>query len=295
MNKNITIKPQETVVGRAAELDLLFSSKVFLPIILFFWASGFFSLIIFFLALSIFEFDPPVLGLAQILLVLFLGYLGIRSFFLGKVKYPRIETLDGTNKELQAGGEENIFSIFSFHLAKATLVLFKQNEPEKVTTKDLALALLSTKDMNFILTRLGIGIKSLVDSLSAYQGQADIKGVLERAIGIALAETHHQIEVGDVFISICQTDPFFKKMLLDLKIDIDDLANLVYWRTKIVRKNILNKSFFNPQKFRFTGGIGKDWTFGYATNLKRFSSDITDAIKSYGLGIEIIGHDEETA
>ena len=295
MNKNVTIKPQNTIVGRAAELDLLFSSKTFFLLILFCWASGGFSLLILFLSLTLFDFEPAVLGLAQILLAIFLGYLALRSFFLAKVKYPRIETLQDTGKSLENGGEVNIFSVFSFHLAKATMALFKQNEVGKITTKDLVLALLSTKDMNFILTRLGVGNKSLVESLSSYQGQVDIAPALTRAVGIALAETHHQIEVGDVFISICQTDPFFKRLILDLKIDIEDLANLVYWRTKIVRKNILNKSFFNPRKFRFNGGIGKDWTYGYALNLKRFSSDITDAIKSYGLGIEIIGHEEEIA
>ncbi len=289
MNNHIEIKPNETVVGRAAKLDLLFSQPLFDVIFLLIWSLGITSLLVILLNFTIIVFVNQIVGLAFIFLAVFMVYLAGRFFFLDKVKYPKVTTLEETKKAMTESGTVNLFSIFSFHLAKSTLSLFNNKAIDQITTKDMVLAILKSKDMIFVLIRIGVGPQNIEQMMAGYAGQTGILEYLERAVEIALSETHHQIEIGDVFVALCEKDSFFKEMIMNLKLDTKDIANLVYWRTNIVRETIKSKSFFNPDKFRLNGGIGKDWAFGYTPLLKQYASDITNSIKSHGLNLEIYG------
>jgi len=292
MNQQITIKHQGTVVGRAAALDLVFSSKPVAFLFLMIWAIGAISVMALMLHLLLDSLTGVGIGASLIGISIFMNYFALRTFFFGKVKYPKITTLAEVKQKIEANAEVNLYSIFSFHLSKAVLPLFRVKAQDSITTKEVALALLKSKDMIFILTRLGVGTESLRQSLDQYQCSLDTKEIFLRAVDIAISETHHQIETGDVFVSLCELDPFFKEFLINLKLEVKDIANLVYWRTNIVRETIQQKSFFNPTKFRLNGGIGKDWAFGYTPLLKQYSTDLTDSIRTYGLQLEIYGKDK---
>ena len=292
MNQQITIKPNGTVVGRAAALDLIFSKKIVAAIFFLVWVIGIGSAAALLLHLLLDSLTNIGIGLCLIGLSIFMNYFALRIFYFGKVKYPKITTLAEVKSKILANAEVNIYSIFSFHLSKAVLPLFKSKSGDSITTKELALALLNSKDMIFILMRLGVGTESLRQSLDSYQSTLGITPIVLRAVDIALSETHHQIEIGDIFVALCEQDPFFKEFLINLKLEVKDIDNLVYWRTNIVREIVLSKSFFNPIKLRMNGGIGKDWAFGYTPMLRRYSTDLTDSIRSYGLQLEIFGKDK---
>lgn len=294
MNPNIEVKIDNTVVGEAAKLDLKFSSMGFKLFAFAIWLFGFISIFVLSLTyLFSFEFTKPVLGLSLMMFAVMLGYMALRTFFFGKVKYPKLTTLSEVKGLIDAGKPVNVYSIFSFHLAKATFTLFKSKPLDQVTTKDLIVSLLKTKDIMFILNRLGLSVKNLEESLADYQGQVGIASYCSRSVEIAISETHHQIETGDIFVALCENDPFFKQMIMNLKLDLTDISNLVYWRTKIVREQILQRSFFNPSKFHFDGGFGRDWASGYDTFIRQYSTDLTDAVRSFGVGREIVGLEKE--
>ncbi len=297
MKKNIEIKIEDTIVGEAARLDLKFSSLSFGIFAFLVWFLGIFS-IIYLLLLALFSslivFPKSTTGLVLVLLSFFLGYCGLRIFFFSKVKYPKVNTLKQIKSKLDAGERVNIYSVFSFHLAKATYHLFRDKPLEQISTKDIALSLLDAKDIVFIITRLGISTVVLKESLQSYEGQFNIDLVAADAVDIAITETHHQIATGDIFVSLCKNDPFFKQMIGNLRLDLSDISNLVYWRTKIVREILKEKSFFNPEKFKLNGGFGRDWASGYDNNLRQYSVDLTEQIRSHGVSREIIGLEKET-
>jgi len=294
VNQNIELKVADTIVGEAARLDLKFSTTNFKMFAFFVWLLGIAPTVLLLLNfLLIIEFIKPIIGLAFMGLASMLSYFALRTFFFGKVKYPKLTTLMDIKTKIDAGGAVNIYSIFSFHLAKATYPLFRTKILSQITTKDLIISLLETKDIIFILNRLGISVSSLRESLHDYQGQANIIPYCVRSVDIAIAETHHQIETGDIFIALCENDPFFKQMIMNLKLDITDISHLVYWRTKIVRDILKQKDFFNPDKFTINGGIGRDWASGYDNFIRQYSTDLTESMRLHGGGAEIVGLEKE--
>jgi len=289
MNANIKIEPDGTIIGKASRLDALFSTLFCRFIFALIWIFGLLSIAVLIAHFTFVPFVSPVVGFAFIFTCIFLDYQALRLYFIDKVKYPKLITLAAEKEKMAQGAEVNLFAIFSFDLAKAVLLLLNKGNLSQLTTKDLTLALLTSRDMTFILTRLGVGPESLSQALSNYQGQPDITGFFIRAVDVAAAETHHQIEIGDVFAALCEKDKFLQSFIMNLKIDIKDISNLVYWRTNIVREQIKRKKLFDPEKFRFNGGVGKDWAFGYTPFLKQYSRDITDSIRTYGINLAVFG------
>lgn len=289
MNEKITIQPKDTIVGRAASLDLLFSSLLMRAIFSLIWIVGIISVASLALQSMLVIFS---VGLALIGVAIFLSYLTLRLFFLKKIKYPKITTLKETGGMIDRGEVTNLANVFSFHLAKATQNLFASKKIEEVTSKELLISLLKTKDMIFILSRLGVPVSSFEQLLAEYKGEEKIIDIMALSLKVADSLGHDQIEIGDVFISLCETDSLLKNLISNLELNLDDIKNLVNWRSQIVRESIENRGFFNPKKFHFNGGIGKDWAYGYTPFLKQFSYDLTDSIKSSGLNIGLFGKDQ---
>jgi ATP-dependent Clp protease ATP-binding subunit ClpC len=44
---------------------------------------------------------------------------------------------------------------------------------------------------------------------------------------------------------------------------------------------------------KLSGGVGKDWAFGYAPFLRQFSADLTESLERGDLALKIIGHDRQ--
>lgn len=282
------INPSGTVIAKAVMIDRIVLNPIIKIVWLTVWIAGIISIILF-LDYSYpkqFNLDLPIYGLAYIVLGVFMIFLAIRQFFVAKVRYPKQVTLDSIS-----GAKEsvNIFAVYSFALAKVWMK--NLGDIEKKNSKDLLAAILKSADMNFILARIGIGEGQLKPMLSSKSG-VEISKVILRALDVAKAEGHHQIEIGDVFIALCELDAELKKFISDLQLEISDIANIVYWQTQVIRQSIKSRHrFFDPENLRLSGGVGRDWAYGFALLLRQYSSDLTASIASQGLGLRIIGHD----
>ncbi len=303
--ENTRIKPEGTLINRAVKLDRFFNNTVARLIFLLIWIMGIVS--VFFIIKTIFVdsapeattglgYDPGAItvsnassGIYYILLAVFLIYWPLRSFYKEKVSYPHTMELKTAKEKLEKNESINLFSLFSFQLAKATA----KSLGSKSTTRDLALAIADSPDMNFILVRLGISKKELTSALRDYKGSDNVFEILQAALDVAIIENHHQIEVGDVFVVLCEKDKFFNVLITDMKLEAADIAHVVYWQTGVIRKQLEGRRFLDPRRFRLTGGFGRDWAYGYTPLLKQFSRDLTDAIRSYGLGLDVIGREKE--
>lgn len=289
----IEINPEKTLIAKVAKFDIRFSglgAKIFFFLIWLFGFAGLLVIISFYFGLAM--FSSSQIGLSYILVFLTLSYWAARSFYLDQLKRYEIAPLAVAKAKLAKGESFNAFDFFSLELTKATRDIFLKNN-SKISTKDLALSILSSPDMTFLLLRLGIGGDSLSSGLKKYQGEQKVEEIILQAFDIAVAEGHYAVEVGDVFISLCRSDTYFKEVLSELKLEVKDVANVVYWQTAVYEEFRKNKRFLDISHIKMTGGIGRDWAYGYATFLKQFSVDLSESLAKGELGLEIIGHDRQ--
>ncbi len=293
-DQTIKIDAQKSVVGKAVQIDR-FTSNLLMKLVWFaFWIAGIASILtLVYIFVSPNKISDQQLGLIYIVLGLFLFYLVVRTFYISKVKNPRSIPIETALEKVSKHSQINVYRLFSFELAKVWRGVIGKDY-EKFSSLDVLSALLDSKDMNFILARIGVNKKDLQVITDSKKKGIEIDPLVKRSIEIAKAETHHQIEVGDMFVALCELDKEVNKHISDIKLDVTDIANVVYWQTSVIRKNILHKKrLFDPDNLRLTGGIGRDWSYGFTPMLKQFSYDLTQTIASGGINLEIVGHDQE--
>ena len=289
----ITITKKDTVIGRAVDLNRRYSSASFVFLFVLLWILSFVSVAV--IANQYFLHYLPLstryVGLSYILISTFLFYLTDRSFYLTKVKHPKIHKLAEVQESVNKGDPINLYEVFSFELAKATAGLFESEK--KPLIAEMILALNESSDMNFILNRLGVSKEYILNEASKDEGHYFDNSIGEKALEVATIEGHHYIEVGDMLAALCSSNNSLKKMLRSMKLEIMDILNVVHWQTQVLRRDVDDKRFLNPDKLKLTGGIGRDWAFGWTPFLKQFSIDITKQIETEGLDLELVGHDKE--
>jgi len=292
--KNLKITKSETIIGKAVSLAIIVDNIFLKMVFLLVWLAGAWAILTLAGGISGYtETTDQIFGLAYIVLGIFVLYLIIRTYYRIKLCYPKPIGIKEAIKKAKAGEKFNLYKVFSFELAKVWNRGIG-DDWQKKGSKELLLALNESEDMAFILVRIGVPneeIKKLASVLSSKKSLVDF---VARALKIAEAESHHQIEVGDLFVAICEYQSEVNRFIEDLGLDVKDILNIVYWQTDVIRDNIkAKKKLIDPDDLHLTGGIGRDWAYGYANLLKQYSSDLTEAISHKGLGLEIVGHDKE--
>ncbi|HLC43898.1 MAG TPA: ATP-dependent Clp protease ATP-binding subunit [Patescibacteria group bacterium] len=293
MEKNITIEPAGTAIDKAVTIDKICSNFLVRIISLFFWLAGVASVIYILLNYTMPGFlgsSDLILGLFVLVLAKFLVYLAGRSFYLQRLKKTPAGMLNNIKSKLSQNQPANLFEVFSFDLAKATSALFSDKDPATVSLRELGQSLLLAEDMAFIVFRLGLNRDSVINAL---EDKKDVTGIILAAVDVAIVNNHTSIWSGDLFLSICQSSDGLNKLFADYRLEPVDLKSLVSWQTKVMAEIDLRVGLFNKNKFKFTGGVGKDWSYGYTLFLRQFSIDLTASIADFGLGLEIIGREKE--
>ena len=130
-----------------------------------------------------------------------------------------------------------------------------------------------------------------MDGLKEYPGEQKVSEIILQAFDVAVAEGHSTV-VGDVLVSLSRSDTFFKEILSQLKLEVKDIANVVYWQTAVKKELRQNKHFLDTSHLKMSGesaGIG----LLVILLQKQFSVDMTDSLARGDLGLKIIGHDRQ--
>ena len=293
MNREIKIDFRGTRIEKLVLVHRFFSSAIGRIISLIFWAFGLAALGIWISWLV----DPNYLeisfGLDQIFLAFFLIFLALRGFFHYFVKNPAIITPADFKVLIEKGGEANIVNSFSVSLAQ-TLMKIGKNLSAAGLAEILYQLILAPKS-NFIFARLGIDKKEILDRLGKEKpvSAAGVSNIAERALEIAIFEQHRKIETGDMLVALSEAEPLFSGYLSEQDLTPEDLANIVYWQSEIKNRLEKERAFLDPENLHLTGGIGKDWAFGFTPDLNKYSIDITEEVERQGLGLELVGHDKD--
>ncbi len=156
------------------------------------------------------------------------------------------------------------------------------------TPKQLAAAVSRVFGGQFFAARFGI-TAGLLQNITS-DNPEDIAGVWELAKRYADRFDSHEVTTGMVVVALVQAHPDHEQLLAQLHVDIDDLVEGIAWQ------NHLTHLIDTHNKPRRTGGIARDFSFGYTPLMQRFGHNISDQIARGGnMSTDLEAHTEAVA
>jgi len=155
--------------------------------------------------------------------------------------------------------------------------------PRELTPKTLATVLAQTRSAQFVMVRAGLSPSFVGDVSSNDPGLID--DVWARArVGTKAGQI---VSGARVLVALVQAQPDLKKLLPHLQLDEDDLSSVNSWYDH------LSHLIDEHGKAKATGGIARDWSFGYTPLLSRFGQNITERVVAGGLlNVDLESHQD---
>ena len=138
--------------------------------------------------------------------------------------------------------------------------------PAQPTPKDIALASSTAMGGLFFATRFGIGGGFLQELVSS--NREDSIAVFQEVLRIA-EETGGKIHAGVFVLALIRQMPHRETLLGHLQLEENDLLRGISWYNHLVDVTE------HPIK-RKTGGVGRDWAFGWIPNLAHFGQNLAN-------------------
>ena len=156
--------------------------------------------------------------------------------------------------------------------------------PKNPTVLDLANASGQVLSGQFLAARLGIGARFLQELSSTGM---TIDEVWREARRIQNETVSQKINGAIIATAIVRTTANSDSLLAHLQLDSDDLYAGIRWF------NHIQALIDNHSKPRRTGGIARDWSFGYIPMLTRFGQNISEQISRSGnTAVSLVAHDK---
>lgn len=147
--------------------------------------------------------------------------------------------------------------------------------PKEPTPRQLVEAAMHSQSAQFFVARFGLSPQFLHDLSSEHTGDSSV--VLDTADNYRKQAGSPQISGGMIVAAVCVTQPQVKALLPHLQLDESDMPQGVRWHERLL---LLIDAEKRPKR---TGGIARDWSFGWANLLNRFGSNISDQVARGGL------------
>ncbi len=140
------------------------------------------------------------------------------------------------------------------------------------TSEQIAKVVLESSGGKFIATRFGLG-KTTIESLVQIP-QNSPENIFQTALQIQQKLKTKTVSGSVLALAIVRNFPNYETLLAQFYVDFEDLERGVLWHDHIF--SLINKSKI-PMK---TGGIARDWSFGYTPTLNRFGVNITNQVSN---------------
>lgn len=141
--------------------------------------------------------------------------------------------------------------------------------------RDIATAVGSVTSGWFFNARFGLTARLLQDISTDDKGASNV--IWQDAISLREKLGFSEITGGILVVALLKAFPEHESILAHLKIDLDDVINGIKWQQHILD---LIEHHTKPRR---TGGIARDWSFGYIPLLTRFGQNISEQISRGGL------------
>lgn len=142
------------------------------------------------------------------------------------------------------------------------------------TAKELAKIIMAGRSGRFLFARFALPMDFLDAMLANYE--VDVMKVFNDARILRQELDSESVSAGILAISIIQQRPEAQAVLARYKLDIEDLKNGVRWFDQV------QSAFAKSHERMKTGGIARDWSFGFTPLLDRFGRNISAEISAHG-------------
>jgi ATP-dependent Clp protease ATP-binding subunit ClpC len=159
--------------------------------------------------------------------------------------------------------------------------------PKNPTPQDLATAVMKTNGGRFFANRFGISAQFLPELVSPEP--SDSEKIWAEAVRIhgTLADRSDTISAATLTAAIVRMAPTAKEILSTLHLDEDDMTHGAEWFAH------LSALIHYHEAPKLTGGIARDWDFGYIPTLQRFGVDLSAKYSSgRSLNVHLESHQE---
>lgn len=147
--------------------------------------------------------------------------------------------------------------------------------PKTPTPQQLADAAMHAVSAQFFIARFGLSPQFLRDMASTIPADSD--EVLAQAEKYRQELNEPGITGGMIVAALCATQPQIKQLLPHLQLDESDLSAGLQWFSR------LTELIDEEKRPKRTGGIARDWSFGWTNLLNRFGVNISEQVARGGL------------
>lgn len=217
-----------------------------------------------------------ILGVASILYKISLGWvlIGLSVAPLMVIEWYKGELHHMSNHEGEAQTIDDILS------GEILGLLSKNPTPFELTTVVSGLS-----GGRFFAARYGISGVFLSELAS--KESVDTANVWREAVDLMLRSKSKNISAAVLLVALVKCTPNYQVLLSHLQLDEDDLLHGIEWY------NHLRMLIESNRTFRKTGGVARDWSFGWTPLLSRFGQNISDQITVGGDStIPLVAHAE---
>ena len=158
------------------------------------------------------------------------------------------------------------------------------NLPRRPTPTDIAEAITGTRAGQFLALRLGL-TPNFLHNISI-DNPDQTEQVWKAAIEIWQNTKSPKITSAVLAAAIVKQLPQHDSLLANMKIDFNDIEEAIKWYERI--KALIEEHNKKPLR---TGGIARDWSFGYTPLLSRFAQNISANISGQMLATKLAAHE----
>jgi len=135
----------------------------------------------------------------------------------------------------------------------------------------------------FFAVRFGVGANFLQQI--AVSGPQDIQLVWQEALRLRDLTSSKNISAVVLVAALINCNPASQNLISHLQLDLNDLTNGIIWFNHL--RSLVEES----RKPRLTGGLARDWSFGWTPLLNRFGQNVSYKIDSVSL-LDLPAHDQ---
>ncbi len=156
--------------------------------------------------------------------------------------------------------------------------------PKRANPKTIATILSETSGGRFFAARFGISPRFLQEIASVDPN--DMGGLWREALALRIQTNSSEISSGMLVVALIKSSPDYISSLSHLQLDIDRLVEGIRWF------NRLNEMTAKKPVFK-SGGLARDWSFGWTPLLDRFGVNISRQIVGNDLqSVKYSAHNE---
>lgn len=149
--------------------------------------------------------------------------------------------------------------------------------PSQIDRGALIAKLPYAQSVQFMMARAGISPGLISETF----GEVELKAAWERAL---LRKPTGIIYASDLLASLVASDTSLTGLLPHLQLDQTDVDLVAEWYSH------LQQLIQYHSQLRVTGGIARDWSFGYSHLLERFGVNVSDKVAGGNLTVDIEAH-----